>query len=171
MNEYVEFVYQANCIDRTKDIDWVGYVNLSISRINRRMLAFLEGWPDREEKWWAVLAFDPSMLSDPGVWFCTTNNVYSNCKRGQGLKGIEALFDPVVYWGHYNSYYKRATTTPDSLPTDPQAEVLYPGKVPLEYLRAIYVKTGENVDEIHSYMAGLGLNMNIEIVARPEVFL
>lgn len=169
-DEYVEHVYKANCKDRLKDIDWIHYVNLSISRINGRMLQVSENWPDRDGQWWAVLSFDPEMLADPGVWFTTTNNTYPSCIRGTGVVGLENLFAQRVLWGHWNSPIDRTPDTPTFFTTDPQAEVLYPEKVPLDYLRAIYVKSGENVDDVHQFLGGLRLNLDVEITISPEVF-
>lgn len=169
-DEYVEHVYKANCENRLKDIDWIGYVNLSISRINGYMLGVSERWPDRDGQWWAVLSFDPEMLADPGVWFTSTNNTYPSCLRGPGLAGIQNMFSPRVLWGYYDTPIDRTSRTPGFFTTDPQAEVLYPGKVPLDYLRAIYVKSGENIDEIHSFFAALNLKLDVEVTISPEVF-
>ncbi|NWL10455.1 hypothetical protein DM793_03945 [Paenarthrobacter nitroguajacolicus] len=169
-DKYVEHVYKANCEHRLKDADWISYVNLSISRINGRMLNVSERWPDRDGQWWAVLSFDPEMLADPGVWFTTTNNTYPSCIRAPGLAGIQNMFSPKVTWGYYDTTIYRSSQMSEFFTTDPQAEVLYPGKVPLDYLRAIYVKSGENVDEIHHFLGGLNLKLDVEITISPEVF-
>ena len=67
---------------------------MSISRVNDSMLATSsEKWHATEDLWWVVLAFDASLLADPGVYFVTTNNTYVNClKRGTGVEGLHALF-------------------------------------------------------------------------------
>jgi hypothetical protein len=169
-DDYVEHVYKANCKNRLKDVDWIGYVSLSISRINGYMLEVSERWPDRDGQWWAVLSFDPEMLADSGVWFTSTNNTYPSCLRGPGLEGIQNMFSPRVLWGYYDTPINRTSRTPEFFTTDPQAEVLYPGKVPLDYLRAIYVKSGDNIDEIHSFFAALNLKLDVEVTISPEVF-
>lgn len=169
-NKYVEHIYKANCKNRLKDIAWVGYVNLSISRINGKMLNVSEDWPNREGEWWAVLSFDPVLLGDPGVYFTSTNNTYPTCSRDQGLSGLEKVFADEVEWGYYGYVAKRTSSTPFHYPTHEQAEVLYPDEVPLSYLRSIYVRDGEQVDQIHHFIAGLGLELDIEIKIEPGVF-
>lgn len=168
--KYVEHIYLANCASRFKDVDWVDYVNLSISRVNKHMLGSSEGWHEKDSVWWAVLGFDPTLLGHPGVYFTTTNNIYTNCvKRGTGVAGLNALFANSVEWGYRGSKRYRTSTTPNYHTTDPQAEVLYPGRVPIEWLRRIYVRDEDHIDHITGLFSVFNL-APVPVEHNPEVF-
>src|SRR5918995_1510343 len=111
-----------------------------------------ERWHATEDLWWVVLAVDVSVLADPGVWFATTNNTYTaTVNRGTGAAGLAALFADAVPWGHYGSVCFRHRNMAASWTTDPQAEVLYPEQVPIDRLRAVYVREPEHADQVHSW--------------------
>ena len=172
-DKYIEHIYTPNCSDRLKDADWTGFVNLSLSRVNRRMLDTSQSWHATEDVWWAVLAFDPAILTHPDVFFTTTNNTYSNCvQRGIGVTGLSLLFAPSVEWGHYGSRCRRQSTTPTSWTTDPQAEVLYPQRLSLEWVRAVYVHEPEHLDDVHTWLRLLrtGDASRVLVAHKPEVF-
>ena len=164
-DRYLEHVYQPNSALR-KDTVWLDYVNLSISRINDWMFDSSVRWHASEDNPWVVLAFDPELLGDPGVVFATTNNIYPACRRQEGLEGFESLFAEQVR-GRYNVLHTRLGI-PSNWPTDRQAEVLYPARVPCVYLRRIDVQQGDVVDRIHGVLGGLGLS--IPVCQAPEVF-
>src|SRR4051794_21817184 len=46
-DKYIEHIYAPNCADRLKDAEWMDYVSLSISRVNKWMLDRSEGWHPR----------------------------------------------------------------------------------------------------------------------------
>jgi hypothetical protein len=168
---YIESIYTPNCASRLYDQAWTGYVNLSISRVNNWMLTRSEDWHGTEDLWWMVLAFDPDVLAAPGVYFVTTNNTYTKClKRGTGVAGLRALFANGVEWGHYGSISTRYPGMPDRFPTDKQAEVLYPGRVPLQMLRAIYVREEERADTVAGWLGCFPQAPRVPVVHRPEVF-
>jgi hypothetical protein len=57
-------------------------VNLSISRINARLFNIsAKNWHRALDGWWAVLSFDPLILTHDGVVFATTNNAYPGVIR------------------------------------------------------------------------------------------
>jgi hypothetical protein len=145
--QHLEYVYEPNSAFR-KDTPWLGYVNLSISRINKQFYDVCSGkWHVDEDRWWAVLSFDPQLLLDPGVLFVTTNNMYTGAVRGSGVAGFRQLFAPrVVRWNGYEVI--RPSSLADKLTTCPQAEVLYPDELSTSYLRTIYVSTPEHADVI-----------------------
>ena len=63
--QYIEHIYTPNCPSRHKDSDWTNHVNLSISRVNGRMLGISSGrWHATQDLWWVVLAFD-AIAADP----------------------------------------------------------------------------------------------------------
>ena len=60
------------------------------------------------------------------------------------------------------------TGKPADWPTNRQAEVLYPGGVPCEYLRRIDVQREDTIDTMHGILGGLGLSVPVRHA--PEVF-
>lgn len=164
----VALVKLMNCISR-KDPDWAGHISLSIGRINKSMLGSSRGWHGRDGIWWVVLSFEPDVIADDGVVFSTTNNIYPAANRDSGVAGFEALFAREVS-GRYGSLSVRTATTDDSLPTDPQAEVLYPESLDIARLRAIYVAEEEHIEHVHGIFGGLGLDITVPISCKPEIF-
>jgi hypothetical protein len=132
----VAFIFEG--IWARKDHDWIDYISLSVSRINLDLFTrSRKHFPDR---WWAVMSFDVAILDHEGVWFTTTNNIYEDCcERGQGLEGFEAMFGSPVEWGYRGSKKVRSATYDCAWPTDRAAEVLYPTRIPLEFLKTLYV--------------------------------
>jgi hypothetical protein len=171
VDQYIEYIYTPNCAERLKDIDWIDYVNLSISRVNGWMFDRSERWHSHDDVWWAALSFDASLLAYPGVHFTTTNNTYRSCvKRGTGVNGLKALFAPSVEWGYYGDVKTRHTTTPTNFTTDPQAEVLYPGEVPLRFLQRVYVREADSIDDIKGWCSIFRCVPPVPVEHRPEVF-
>ena len=72
-------------------------------------------------------------------------------------------------WGWQGSHVTRYRGMPDAWTTDPQAEVLYPGQVPIELLRAIYVREEEHADTVRSWFPIFELQP-VPVEYRPEVF-
>jgi len=169
-DRYVEHIYTPNCSDRLKDADWTDYVNMSISRVNGRMLGVSKNWHIDHELWWSVLAFDSELLGHDGVYFTTTNNTYPCVKRNPGVLGFSEMFAHSVEWGYYGSQIPRPPTRHSSLTTDLQAEVLYPGQVSLNHLRSIYVYEENNIDYIESLYNIFPTVPKVPVAWRPEVF-
>ena len=148
-DKYLEYIYRYNCRDRSRDSGWLDYVNLSITSVNRRLFGISKGkWHSGMDGFWAILSFSPEILMHPGVYFATTNNAYPDVKRNQGPEGLEALFADTI--SSYGKMLKRNPTTPNNQPTCPQAEVLYPGKLSINYLRRIYVDSPDHACAIES---------------------
>lgn len=134
-DEDVAFIYEG--VWERKDPDWVDHISLSVSRINLDLYQRSRSrFPDY---WWAIMSFDVATLDHDGIWFTTTNNTYGPCERGQGVGGFEAMFGSPIEWGHHGSLNVRATSHPDAWPTDRAAEVLYPTRLPLDFLQKVYV--------------------------------
>lgn len=171
VESYIENVRTLNCADRLKDNDWVSYVNMSITRVNGKMLGISKKWHEDDAVWWVVLAFDSAILTDPGVYFTTTNNVYQKVvRRSTGGAGLEDMFSDVVPWGHYGSNRSRVNSMPSNQTTDVQAEVLYPGKVSIERLSAIYVAEEEYIDQTHAILSTLPTPLRLSVSCKPEIF-
>jgi len=163
---YLEHVYRPNSSVR-KDGAWLDFVNLSITDINEWMFDRSEAWHAHEDVWWACLAFDPSLLAEPGVVFTTTNNIYPSVLRYAGAAGLQVLFDPVVI-GRYGHRHDRSGKA-EAQPTDRQAEALFPAAVPIKALRTIYVRQEEHVDDIQGVFAVFPA-AEVPIIVRPEMF-
>lgn len=133
----VRHVYKPNAPDRSRDWCWHGYANLSLTDINREFFRRSRHW-DSEAKW-VIIRFDPTILGDPGVVFCTTNNAYPTVRRGEGLSGFNQMFAAEVPWGYWGSVSTRRNRAANQT-TDPQAELLYPYELSLEHLQGIVVE-------------------------------
>jgi hypothetical protein len=174
-DDYLENIKVLNAPSRARDAAWTGYVNLSITVVNLRMLGSSRKWHPEEEIWWVVLAFDAEILGHDEVQFTTTNNVYPPVKRGPGVDGLHALFAPRVPWGIYGDVITRAADKASNLTTDSQAEVLYPDAVGLSHLRAIYVEKPEHIDEVAGWLAAFQYASKVDlsgvaVTCKPEVF-
>lgn len=175
--KYLEHIYKPNCKIR-KDTDWLDYVNLSISWINPQLFRISSSrWHTDRDIWWCVLAFNPSILTHPGVQFVTTNNMYSGAKRATGEEALLALFGPqVVQYVERRGRglvptksVRRRTNHPAYLPTCSQAEVLYPGALSLDYLEGVYAPTEDLALRVHA-TAAVVLGREIEVWVKPELF-
>lgn len=165
----LKHIFQVNAADRSRDAAWHDYVNLSISKINANFFEVSAGaWHKESDFWWCILAFDPVVLAHEGVKFATTNNMYSGVLRAAGESGLEALFDPSIRRWH-SSTVTRSASLDQCLPTCPQAEVLYPGEISTDFLKAIYVQTDASADELAGQFAAVA-HRPVKIEVRPELF-
>lgn len=161
----LRYVAEENAPDRSRDVLWHDYINMSVTAINRRMFQFSERQhPDAQ---WVILEFGPEILGDPGVVFCTTNNAYEVAYRCGGLRGFEQMFAEEVPWGHHGSIHFRFAYESDRT-TDPQAEVLYPFELSLDHLHTITVRDEETYEAVVATKANLPHPS--EIAHRPEAF-
>jgi hypothetical protein len=165
--EDLQYIYEPNSIQR-KDANWLDYVNLSITRVNGEFFGHSCRWKRDRDLWWCILSFDPIVLTHPGVWFSTTNNIYPAAVRHTGASGLEELFAPQVT-GRYSVVKARNHEMPDNWTTCEQAEVLYPSELGLNHLRRIYVATGEDSDEVRAQLAAFRIE-GVEVVVSPEKF-
>ena len=141
----LQYVAEENAPDRSRDVLWHNYINMSVTVINRRMFQYSEGQhPDAQ---WVILEFGPEILGGPGVVFCTTNNAYEVAHRCGGLRGFEQMFAEKVPWGHYGDVHFRYAYDSDRT-TDPQAEVLYPFELSLDHLHTITVRDEETYEAV-----------------------
>lgn len=162
----VKYVYQENASDRSRDLPWHGYVNLSITGINTHMFRRSKKWHPGEE--WVVLEFGPEILGDPGVVFCTTNNAYEEVvQRSAGPQGFEQMFAPRVPWGYFGSVGDRSNRTRNQT-TDPQAEVLYPSELSLENLHTITVADEDTYETAKAILSHFPHDAKVSIT--PEAF-
>lgn len=154
-DKYLEFIYKPNCEIR-RDPDWLDYVNLSIQRINA---IFFDICANRwhTDKEWCVLSFTPDILAHKGVVFATTNNSYTGVRRGTGASGLMALYAARMGQCHsWDSGFERPSGLAPNLPTCPQAEVLYPCELSLDFLNRISLSADEQTDALAGQIAVLG---------------
>lgn len=152
-----------------KSDNWLDYVNLSISEINRRYLDVSEKWHAGGQVWWAILSFDPVILTHDNVVFATTNNSYDQCVRERGAAGLSALFAPMIErkkpsWRVFRGLRAAELTTCE------QAEALYPGEISTDFLRRIYVREEEYQDQVAGWLEEFGLQ-DVQIVWSPQKFM
>jgi hypothetical protein len=165
-DETLEFILKLNTA-KVYDPDWKGFVNLSISRINKSLFGYSENWHPTEA--WRILAFDPAIMCHKGVQFVTTNNAYwQHLHRGGGAESLMALFADEVQ-GIYGNSVRRIESMPDSWTTDVQAEMLYPKKISTEFLKSIYVREQADADLVAGTLAALQ-HPDVQIKIAAEKF-
>lgn len=152
-----------------KSDNWLDYVNLSISEVNRRYFEVSERWHAEGDVWWAILSFDAVVMTHDNVVFATTNNSYDLCLRKRGDEGPNALFAPVID-RKPPSWRARRGGRATALPTCEQAEVLYPAAVSTNFLRRVYVREEEHQDQVSGWLEEFGLP-GVEVVWSPPKFL
>ena len=171
-NELLNNIAKLNAKDRSRDAKWHDFVNLSITNINTSFFG-ASTWAHRDKDyWWCILAFESTILTHAGVWFATTNNMYSGVVQKQGAEGLNDLFSPTItQWHSYKEH--RVATRLDGFSANQttclQSEVLYPGEISTRYLRAIYVKDYERADELSGQIAAVA-HPPVTIEIRPDLF-
>lgn len=166
----LKHIFQPNAAYRGKDAEWLDYANLSITHINSHFFKTASNnWHRERGFFWCILDFSPQILSHDGVWFTTTNNIYTGVRRGQGSEGLEAAFqNPVTLWE--GNIVHRSPDLPANRTTCPQAEVLYPVGVSTEYLQRIYVRTESESDELAAQMSAVG-HRDVAVEVKPDLFV
>ncbi|CAB3791420.1 DarT ssDNA thymidine ADP-ribosyltransferase family protein [Paraburkholderia caffeinilytica] len=162
----LEYILRVNSKFR-RDTAWLDHVNLSISRINHTFFEQSEAW--HNDVFWVLLSFDATLMTHDGVYFTTTNNIYPACRRGDDVTAFDAMFADEVP-ARYSQRIRRALTHPLGWTTCPQAEVLYPGAVSLEHLKAIYVRTEDEEHVVHAILAAVG-EPNLPVILDPSKFI
>ncbi len=173
--QYLEYVLHVNAARRPeaaadfdKSQNWLDYVNLSISEINRRYLSVSKRWHNNSDVWWCILAFDSDIMTHDRVAFATTNNSYPLCERNEGVEGLAALFAQRIR--RKDGWTVSRGHRPTNLPTCEQAEVLYPEAVSTEYLRSIYVEEDDHHDRASGWLREFGFN-DVDVIISTQKFL
>ena len=161
----VKHVYEENASDRSRDLLWHGYINLSVTEINMHMFRRSKKWHPADK--WVILEFGPEILGHSGVVFCTTNNAYDVAFRCAGPEGFQQMFDPEVQWGYRGSIRDRRGRARNQT-TDPQAEVLHPFELALDHLHRITVGDEETYEAVQAIL--YHFPHDPEVVINPEAF-
>lgn len=174
-DDYLEHILQVNSKSRPEEAEffdksenWLNYVNLSLSEINKRFFDVSQRWhKGNSDIWWGILSFNANIIAHPNVYFATTNNGYEHCQRNLGGKGFEALFVPKIKrkenWCAYRG------TRRDTLPTCEQAELLYPEQLLVKHLQTIYVQNGDQYDLTRTWLLEFN-HRHVNVVICPEKF-
>lgn len=165
--ERLEHVYAPNAEYRNRDLQWHGYVNLSVTKINVSMLNYSRNWHPNDK--WVILGFNPELLGDPGVIFCTTNNAYGVAHRCAGPRGFEQMFASEVPWGYHGYVHTRYGRNQNQT-TDPQAEVLYPFELSTGYLNTITVSDEETEESVIAASSHFPSYDNVDLALNPKAF-
>jgi hypothetical protein len=172
--QLLEHILKVNAPFRTeaepwfdKTERWIDFVNLSITEISTNLFKHSMKWHPEADLFWVVLSFSPDLMSDEGVYFTTTNNIYERTKRNKGAAGLELLFAPVIQRKRTWSVSRKSR--PDHLPTCEQAEVLYPDFLNIRYLRKVYCRNGEESDRVYVMLSNYDLE-NVPIVVSEDKF-
>ncbi|MGW7609183.1 DarT ssDNA thymidine ADP-ribosyltransferase family protein [Streptomyces sp. NPDC054766] len=167
---YLEHIFTPNC-DTRKDLNYLDTISLSISKINADFFDICSGsWHADSDVWWVVLGFDASVLAHPGVIFTTTNNIYSNVRRGKGVEAFKMLFaDEIRPFVPPPNVIIRRIGRPEECPTDVRAEALYPQHLTTDHLLRIYVRFPEHEEKVAATMDAVG-HPSVEIKYDPEAF-
>lgn len=168
-DEQLKHIFQPNAKFRDKDLAWLDYANLSISRINTHFFNTCSAsWHKEQNFFWCIFDFSPGIMLHEDVQFTTTNNIYTGNLRGPGLEGLERAFQPRTHQ-YLGNYAHRTEGFPENQPTCNQAEILYPGEVSTGYLQRIYVRSEEHTDELAGQIAATA-HPAVEVLVRPELF-
>lgn len=168
-DKYLEHIVKLNCRYRNRDKAWHDYLNLSITSVNFNLFGISKNkWHKDMDGWWCILSFDPVILTHTGVYFTTTNNIYSSVIRARGAEGLEGLFaKKVVRWN--GNICTRPNNYPENQPTCEQAEVLYPGELSISFLKHVYVAQQTHASAIESQFDLFNLKP-VQCIIKPDLF-
>jgi hypothetical protein len=167
-DEMVRYLFAANA-ELRRDKAFLDHISLSLEHINTEFYRVSANkWHRDEPIFWCILAFDPVVLTHPGVVFSTTNNIYTSVARGMGEAGLNRLFeDRVVRW--WSNSVSRGPATRPCYPTCFQAEALYPASLSTEHLQRIYVRTATDQSETIGFLKAT-FHREVDVVVAPEKF-
>jgi len=171
-NIHLSHICKINCPDRSRDIDWHSYVNLSITRPNGSLFKLSRNkWHADDDIFWCILSFSPIIMTHPGVIFSTTNNAYALTKRAPDVEGLESLFAPKVRL-FATKWASRTRSSISSHTTCNQAEVLYPSAVSIEHLQFVYLYSDENYHEVEAQIGVCAPHLmgKIKLIVAPDLF-
>lgn len=119
---------------------------------------------------WVVLFLNPSVLSIPGTLFAPRNAAASAVALRQGTDGFEAMFAASIR-GAYGKVFKRGAGHLACSPTDDQAEVLVPRRIPVEDIIGIGVESVEQGVEERLSLEYCGIDASgLTFIVAPSLF-
>lgn len=167
-DEMVKYLFAPNA-ELRRDRAYLDHVSLSIGHINKKFFdTSSNSWHRHEPIFWCILSFNPNVLSDDGVEFATTNNMYTSVRRNFGEDGLNALYaDSIELWT--GNVIRRPAELPAKFTTCPQAEALYPRAVSTEHLERIYVRNATEQSEVIGFLKA-SFHRDVDVLVSPEKF-
>jgi hypothetical protein len=147
--------------------NWIDYVNLSVSEITTNLFRHSLRWHAGKDLYWIIMSFGIEILRHPGIYFCTTNNIYEHVSREKGVNGLDAMFAPVIK--RKGTWKAIRGTRASNLTTCEQAEVLYPRGLSMKHLKQVYVSTGEDGDRVHALLGQFDCT-DVQVIEQAKKF-
>ena len=137
VNELKRMSVEFNYNDQYRLDHRTDYISLSVAFPNYRLFFKNRSTSQTTESSWVVLILRPSVCWELPVLFCATNAASSRISRSdtralEGSKAFRELFDDGD-----QGIQRSARGLTDDLTWDPQAEVLVPQHIPVEYISTI----------------------------------
>lgn len=117
---------------------------------------------------WVVILLSPEILSADGVLFSATNAASGYASIAPGLKGLAALYAPVV--NTRSGKYTRLNTMVEACPTDAQAEALIPRAISRSMITGVAVTSLEQAWKEEERLACLGGIRKVRWFIAPNIF-
>lgn len=113
------------------------------------------------------MSFDPIILTHPGVYFTTTNNIYTGVNRATGINGLKSMYNESIT--RWTGKIVRRKERSIHLTTCEQAEVLYPNPLAMSFLKSVYVQNTEQAGSIHGTLRSFGFT-EVNVIVKPDRF-
>ena len=145
----VKHVYEENASDRSRDLRWHGYINLSVTDINVRMFEFVHERSIPCDKW-VILGFDPdrSSVTPGGCVLHHEQRLRPRIPLRRSLEDSSRCSPRESHGATIGSVQAPATFERRNQTTDPQAEVLYPFELSLDHLGTVTVADEDTYETV-----------------------
>jgi hypothetical protein len=115
---------------------------------------------------WVVLAISPDVLTEFECLYCNTNAAHSSeLVRSRDVRKTPGAFEQM--FGESTRCTapggRNALELPPAVPTDPQAEILVRGTIPLKHFVGILVESNVVLEQVRTLLAARGLSIHHEV--------
>jgi len=144
------------------------YVNTSLSHPNVYLLQAYKSRKDLAHYSWCILRLDPHLMERPETLFSMTNAASASAAEygiRDGVDGFNQLFSDEVIT-RKGQFTRRGL--PPEYPTDIQAEVLIPGAIDLDTVKAVYFETASDLHGCASAFKLMGHADAVELFSVNE---
>lgn len=159
--------------DPWRDDEHDDAICLSVSRYQAPMLRRVAN--DNPKRDLVILVIDPAVLWENSCLFCDGNaasNWIKNTRRNLSTAyAFQAMFDDYYQTTRLENgesvkvSHRILEQLPESVPTDPQAEVLVKGKIALDRILTVWAETVEQGERIKAMLEDVPYNN------RPDLFI
>jgi hypothetical protein len=120
---------------------------------------------------WVVIFVKPTVLSLPGTLFCPRNAASGSGRfLRPGVEAFDSMYAQEID-GAYGRTYTRGPKHLTCSPTDDQAEVLVPVRIPVEDITGVAVSSAQQGVEERVRLGVLGIDIaGLEFVVAPTLF-